>query len=151
MWSRSLLSSRACDRSRAHARTHRIAHGPRCANRDEPDSRTVNPQRRRLPAVHDVLVIGAGSAGCVLASRLSEKRERNVVLVEAGASSRKLEVKIPAAFSKLYGSKVDWGYRTTPQAALDGRSLVYPRGRLVGGSAAINAMMALRGHRLDHA
>jgi len=99
--------------------------------------------------MHDVLVIGAGTAGCVLAARLSEDPATRVLLVEAGPEARKFEVRIPAAFSKLFDSKVDWGYRTTPQAALDGRELVYPRGRLIGGSASINAMMALRGHRLD--
>ncbi|MFN8223195.1 MAG: GMC family oxidoreductase N-terminal domain-containing protein [Gaiellales bacterium] len=100
--------------------------------------------------MHDVLVIGAGTAGCVLASRLSDDPRCRVMLVEAGPRDRKLEVRIPAAFSKLFGSKLDWGYRTTSQGALDDRRLVYPRGRLLGGSAAINAMMALRGHRSDY-
>jgi choline dehydrogenase len=99
--------------------------------------------------VHDVLVIGAGTAGCVLASRLSEDPATRVLLVEAGPEARKFELRVPAAFSKLFDSNVDWGYRTAPQVALGGRRLVYPRGRVVGGSASINAMMALRGHRLD--
>ena len=63
--------------------------------------------------MHDVLVIGAGTAGCVLAARLSEDPATRVLLVEAGPEARKFEVRIPAAFSKLFDSKVDWGYRTT--------------------------------------
>lgn len=100
--------------------------------------------------MYDVLVVGAGSAGCVLAARLTEDPAARVLLVEAGGRSRKLEVRIPAAFSKLFDSRVDWGYRSAPQRALADRELVYPRGRVVGGSATINAMMALRGHRHDH-
>jgi choline dehydrogenase len=100
--------------------------------------------------VHDVVIVGAGTAGCVLASRLTENPDVSVLLIEAGTRSRKLEVRIPAAFSKLYRTGVDWGDRTTPQAALDGREVVFPRGRMLGGSAAMNAMMVLRGCRADY-
>ena len=100
--------------------------------------------------MHDVVIVGAGSAGCVLAARLSENPSLSVLLVEAGPPDRKLYVRIPAAFSKLFGSPLDWGYRTTPQAALDDRRLVFPRGRVLGGSSSTNAMMAIRGHRVDH-
>ena len=100
--------------------------------------------------MHDVAIVGAGTAGCVLASRLTENPDVSVLLVEAGTRSRKLEVKIPAAFSKLYRTDVDWGDSTTPQAALDGREVVFPRGRMLGGSAAMNAMMVLRGCRDDY-
>jgi choline dehydrogenase len=100
--------------------------------------------------VHDVVIVGGGTAGCVLASRLTENPDVSVLLVEAGTRSRKLEVKIPAAFSKLYRSAVDWGDVTTPQPELDGREVVFPRGRMLGGSAAMNAMMVLRGRRSDY-
>jgi choline dehydrogenase len=100
--------------------------------------------------MHDVVVVGAGTAGCVLASRLSEDPDLSVLLIEAGPRSRKLEIKIPAAFSKLYRSEVDWGDSTVPQATLDGREVVFPRGRMLGGSAAMNAMMVLRGNRSDY-
>ena len=100
--------------------------------------------------MHDVVIVGAGTAGCVLAARLSEDPARSVLLLEAGPRDRKREIKVPAAFSRLFDSEVDWGYRTAPQAALDHREVVYPRGRVLGGSASINAMMALRGHRADH-
>ena len=99
--------------------------------------------------MHDVVIVGAGSAGCVLASRLSEDSGTSVLLLEAGRRDRKLHVRVPAAFSKLFRSPLDWGYDTVPQAALDGRRVVFPRGRVLGGSSSINAMMAIRGHRAD--
>jgi choline dehydrogenase len=100
--------------------------------------------------MHDIVIVGAGAAGCVLASRLTEDPDVSVLLIEAGPRSRKLEVKIPAAFSRLYRTELDWGDSTTPQSGLDGREIVFPRGRMVGGSAAMNAMMVLRGHRADY-
>ena len=100
--------------------------------------------------MHDYVIVGAGTAGCVLAARLSEDRRVSVLLVEAGPAARRLEVALPAAFSKLFGSPLDWGYRTTPQEALGGREVLFPRGRMVGGSASMNAMMVVRGHRGDH-
>ena len=100
--------------------------------------------------MHDVVIVGGGTAGCVLASRLTENPDVSVLLLEAGRRSRRLEVRIPAAFSKLYRTDVDWGDSTTPQPALDGREVVFPRGRMLGGSAAMNAMMVLRGHRADY-
>ena len=100
--------------------------------------------------MHDVVIVGAGTAGCVLASRLTEDPDLSVLLLEAGLRDRKLEIRIPAAFSKLYRSDVDWGDSTVPQQELDGREVVFPRGRVLGGSAAINAMMVLRGHRGDY-
>ena len=103
-----------------------------------------------LGGVHDVVIVGAGSAGCVLASRLSEDPETSVLLLEAGPRDRKLHVRVPAAFSKLFRSPLDWGYDTVPQGELDGRRIVFPRGKVLGGSASINAMMAIRGRRADH-
>ena len=101
--------------------------------------------------MHDYVIVGAGTAGCVLASRLTEDPEVSVLLVEAGPSvRRKLEVRIPAAFSRLYRSEVDWGLSTVPQPELDGRELVYPLGRMLGGCASMNAMIVTRGHRLDY-
>lgn len=100
--------------------------------------------------MHDIVIVGAGTAGCVLASRLTEDPDLSVLLLEAGSRSRKLEIRIPAAFSKLYRTKVDWGDSTVPQPELDGREIVFPRGRVLGGTAAMNAMMVLRGHRADY-
>jgi choline dehydrogenase len=100
--------------------------------------------------VHDVVIVGGGTAGCVLAARLTEDPAVSVLLLEAGPLSRKLEIKIPAAFSRLYRTDVDWGDSTMPQRQLDDREVVFPRGRMLGGSAAMNAMMILRGHRADY-
>ncbi|MBM2822618.1 MAG: Choline dehydrogenase [Thermoleophilia bacterium] len=100
--------------------------------------------------MHDIVIVGAGTGGCVLASRLTEDPDVSVLLIEAGARSRKLETKIPAAFSKLFRTEVDWGDSTAPQSGLDGREIVFPRGRMLGGTAAMNAMMVLRGHRADY-
>src|SRR5262245_30344611 len=102
-----------------------------------------------LDALHDYVIVGGGSAGCVLAARLSEDPGTRVLLIEAGPWDRKREIRIPAAFSRLFESSVDWGYRTAPQIALDDREVFFPRGRVVGGSSSINAMMVLRGHPSD--
>lgn len=99
--------------------------------------------------MHDYVVVGAGSSGCVLAARLTEDPDVSVLLLEAGHNDRKLEIKIPAAFSKLFDSSVDWGYRTAPQAGLGGREVFFPRGKVVGGTSSINAMMVLRGRPAD--
>ena len=98
----------------------------------------------------DYVVVGAGSAGCVVAARLSEDPNVSVLLLEAGGEDRRREIRIPAAFSRLYRSEVDWGYATAPQARLDGREVVFPRGKVLGGSSSINAQIALRGHRADY-
>lgn len=100
--------------------------------------------------VHDVAIVGAGTAGCTLASRLTENADVSVLLLEAGRRSRKLETAIPAAFTKLYRTDVDWGDSTVPQRMLDDREIVFPRGRMLGGSAEMNAMMVLRGCRADY-
>ena len=102
-------------------------------------------------ARHDYLVVGAGSAGCVVAARLSEDPSTNVLLLEAGPRDRAKEIRIPAAFSKLFKSKFDWGFETTPQPGLDGRRIFFPRGKTLGGSSALNAQMYLPGHPADFA
>jgi choline dehydrogenase len=98
----------------------------------------------------DYIVIGAGSAGCVLASRLSERPEANVLLIEAGPPDRKREIHVPAMFSKLFRSEVDWNFSTEPQEHLNGRRLYWPRGKMLGGTSSMNAMIYARGARADY-
>ena len=89
----------------------------------------------------DYVVVGAGSAGAALANRLSADGSISVLLLEAGAKDRKQEIHIPAAFSKLFRSSYDWNYDTVPQPELAGRTIYWPRGKMLGGSSSLNAMM----------
>ncbi len=98
----------------------------------------------------DFIVVGAGSAGCVIANRLSEDASTRVLLVEAGGHDRHPYVRMPVGFTKaLVMPELGWGYHSEPEPQLDGRSLPLPRGRLLGGSSSINGMFHIRGHRLD--
>ena len=97
----------------------------------------------------DYIIVGGGSAGCVLANRLSTNTALQVLLLEAGPADKHPFIKIPAAFYKLYKSKVDYGFYTEPQAGAVQRRLFVPRGKTLGGSGAINAMIYIRGHQAD--
>src|SRR5438270_10843989 len=98
---------------------------------------------------HDFVVVGAGSAGCVLANRLSASGA-SVLLVESGGNARHIGVKAPAAFPTLFQTPRDWNFLSEPEPALFGRRLFLPRGRMLGGSSAMNAMMYVRGNRADY-
>ncbi|MEV4137070.1 GMC family oxidoreductase N-terminal domain-containing protein [Dactylosporangium sp. NPDC049742] len=98
----------------------------------------------------DFVIVGAGPAGCVLANRLSADPGTSVLLLEAGGPDKAREIRIPAAFSKLFGTPYDWSYRTVQQRGLDGRELFWPRGRTLGGSTSINAQMWIRGCAADY-
>ena len=95
---------------------------------------------------HDYIIVGAGSAGCVLAKRLSSEPSSQVLLLEAGGPDKQKEIHVPAAFSKLFKTSVDWAYETLPQTDLNDRCLYWPRGRVIVGSSSINAMIYVRGH-----
>ncbi len=98
----------------------------------------------------DYVIVGAGSAGCTLAARLSEDPAVTVTVIEAGAKDRSLNIKIPAAFPNQFHTKLDWDYATEPEPGCDGRSLYIPRGKSVGGSSSMNAMIYVRGRPLDY-
>ena len=98
----------------------------------------------------DVVVVGAGSAGCAVAGRLSEDPSLNVLLLEAGGSDDVLEVQVPAGLYKVWRTRRDWNYTTEPQPGLGGRKLFWPRGKLLGGSSSINAMIYMRGVAADY-
>lgn len=99
---------------------------------------------------YDYIIVGAGSAGCVLASRLTEDLHTRVLLLEAGGPGHRREIRIPAAYSKLFKSALDWNFSTEPEPHLHNRRLYWPRGKVLGGSSAINAMIYIRGNRLDY-
>jgi choline dehydrogenase len=98
----------------------------------------------------DYIVIGAGSAGCAVAARLSENTAATVLLIEAGGGNRRISVKAPAAFSKQFHTNLDWDYWTEPEPHLNGRRIFSPRGKMLGGSSEMNAMIYIRGNRLDY-
>ena len=96
------------------------------------------------------ILVGAGSAGCVLANRLTANPDNTVLVIEAGGSDRHLNVRVPAAFSKLFKTKRDWDFQSEPEPYLKGREVYIPRGRMLGGSSSMNAMIYIRGRRQDY-
>ncbi|GGC57815.1 GMC family oxidoreductase N-terminal domain-containing protein [Hoyosella rhizosphaerae] len=102
------------------------------------------------PVEVDYVVVGSGSAGAVVAARLSEDLSTTVAILEAGPEDTNQFIHIPAAFSKLYRTDVDWDYSTTPQPQLGGRQIYWPRGKTLGGCSSMNAMMWVRGYAADY-
>ncbi len=100
--------------------------------------------------MYDYVIVGAGSAGCVLAARLTENPSVSVLLLEAGPPDTADEIHIPAALNLLFQSGYDWGFRTVPQDKAAGQSVYWPRGRVIGGSSSINAMIYIRGNKYDY-
>ena len=98
----------------------------------------------------DYIIIGAGSAGCVLANRLSENPANQVLLLEAGGPDKKMEIHIPAAYGNLHRTEVDWGFSTEPQAHVNNRRIYLPRGKALGGCSSTNAMAYVRGNSADY-
>jgi len=105
----------------------------------------------RTVGTFDYIIIGAGTAGCVLANRLSADPGRSVLLLEAGGKDDWIWIHIPVGYLYCIGNaRTDWCYLTEPEAGLNGRSINYPRGRVLGGSSSINAMLYLRGQARDY-
>ena len=98
----------------------------------------------------DYIIIGAGSAGCVLANRLSKNTNNEVLLIEAGGSDNKMEIGIPAGYGNLHKSSVDWGFSTELQKNVNNRKIYLPRGKALGGSSSTNAMAYVRGNKSDY-
>ena len=98
----------------------------------------------------DYVIVGAGSAGCVLANRLTEDPSVSVVVLEAGGPDRSLNIKIPAAFAEQFHTRLDWDYHTEPEPYVNHRRLYCPRGKSLGGSSSMNAMLYVRGRPLDY-
>ena len=98
----------------------------------------------------DYIVVGTGSAGSVVANRLSADPDAQVVVLEAGPRDKEMFIHIPAGFAKLFRGEMDWDYSTEPQKELDGREIYWPRGKVLGGSSSMNAMMWVRGFPADY-
>jgi len=107
--------------------------------------------RMRTAGTFDYIIIGAGTAGCVLANRLTADPRNSVLLLEAGGKDDWIWIHIPVGYLYCIGNtRTDWCYKTEPEAGLNGRSINYPRGRVLGGSSSINAMLYLRGQARDY-
>ena len=99
----------------------------------------------------DFIVVGAGSAGCVLANRLSENGRHRIVLLEAGPRDRSLWIHLPIGYGKtMWDAKLNWRFYTEPEANMDGRRIYWPRGRVLGGSSSINGLIVVRGQPRDY-
>jgi choline dehydrogenase len=106
---------------------------------------------KRLEGDFDYIVVGAGTAGCIVANRLSADPKNRVLVLEAGGNDNWIWFHIPVGYLFAIGNpRSDWMFRTEPEAGLNGRSLAYPRGKVIGGSSAINAMISMRGQAADY-
>src|SRR6202042_3809158 len=106
---------------------------------------------KQLEGDFDYIVVGAGTAGCIVANRLSADPKNRVLILEAGGNDNWIWFHIPVGYLFAIGNpRSDWMFKTEPEAGLNGRSLAYPRGKVIGGSSAINAMISMRGQAADY-
>ena len=102
-------------------------------------------------AAFDYVIVGAGSAGCVLANRLSADGRHSVLLLEAGPRDTYPWIHVPIGYAKtMFHPVVNWGFYTEPEPTMNGRKIYWPRGRTLGGSSSINGLIAIRGQREDY-
>jgi 4-pyridoxate dehydrogenase len=102
-------------------------------------------------ATYDYIIVGAGSAGCTLANRLTEDAGTRVLLLEAGGWDRNPLIHIPLGWGKIFQDRLyDWGYFAEPEPVLNGRGVECARGKVIGGSSSVNALFHVRGHRGDY-
>src|ERR1700738_5190540 len=107
--------------------------------------------RKRLDGDFDYIVVGAGTAGCIVANRLSADPRNRVLILEAGGNDNWIWFHIPVGYLFAIGNpRSDWMFKTEPEPGLNGRALAYPRGKVIGGSSAINAMISMRGQAADY-
>ena len=108
-------------------------------------------EAKPIDGEYDYIIVGAGSAGCLLANRLSADADRRVLVLEAGGRDNWIWFHIPVGYLFAIGNpRSDWCFKTEPEEGLNGRSLSYPRGKVIGGSSAINAMVYMRGQAADY-
>src|SRR5918996_93642 len=106
---------------------------------------------KRLEGDFDYIVVGAGTAGCIMANRLSADPKNRVLILEAGGNDNWIWFHIPVGYLFAIGNpRSDWMFRTEAEPGLNGRALAYPRGKVIGGSSAINAMISMRGQAADY-
>ncbi|MDO8978710.1 MAG: GMC family oxidoreductase N-terminal domain-containing protein [Afipia sp.] len=106
---------------------------------------------KRLEGDFDYIVVGAGTAGCIVANRLSADPRKRVLILEAGGKDNWIWFHVPVGYLFAIGNpRSDWMFKTEPEAGLNGRALAYPRGKVIGGSSAINAMISMRGQAADY-
>ena len=106
--------------------------------------------RPNVHQTYDYIIVGGGTAGSVLANRLTEDPNMQVLVLEAGSRDLNPMIHIAGGVGFLFGKSVNWRFRTVPQSHLDNREIWYPQGRTLGGSSAINAMIYIRGQREDY-
>src|SRR5450631_2790410 len=115
------------------------------------DRAEIQKMTTRLDGDFDYIVVGAGTAGCIVANRLSADPKNRVLILEAGGNDNWIWFHIPVGYLFAIGNpRSDWMFRTEPEPGLNGRSLAYPRGKVIGGSSAINAMISMRGQAADY-
>ena len=112
--------------------------------------RRIVPCMRKATTEYDFIVVGAGSAGCALAGRLATESSARVLLIEAGGSDRRLTIRAPLFAPMQFGTSLDWAYETESEPGCAGRRIAQPRGRVLGGCSAMNAMFWIKGSSLDY-